>query len=111
MAGMTMRVIYDDQTETQPDDTAGETVKPKTRAEETQPDVDQFIVEITDAEGTPVYKDTYANLRAETDETDGKMELPWAATRWRSGSGGALLETRRLGTSRLFRNARFRNRK
>ena len=76
MAGMTMRVIYDDQTETQPDDTAGETVKPKTRAEETQPDVDQFIVEITDAEGTPVYKDTYANLRAETDETDGKMELP-----------------------------------
>lgn len=76
MAGMTMRVIYDDQTETQPDDTAGETVKPKTRAEETQPDVDQFIVEITDAEGTPVYKDTYANLRAETDETDGKMKLP-----------------------------------
>ncbi len=76
MAGMTMRVIYDDQTETQPDDTAGETVKPKTRAEEAQPDVDQFIVEITDAEGTPVYKDTYANLRAETDETDGKMELP-----------------------------------
>ena len=76
MAGMTMRVIYDDQTETQPDDTAGETVKPKTRAEETQPDVDQFIVEITDAEGTPVYKDTYANLRAETDETDGKKKLP-----------------------------------
>ncbi len=76
MAGMTMRVIYDDQTETQPDDTAGETVKPKTRAEEAQPDVDQFIVEITDAKGTPVYKDTYANLRAETDETDGKMELP-----------------------------------
>lgn len=76
MAGMTMRVIYDDQTETQPDDTAGETVKPKTRAEEAQPDVDQFIVEITDAEGTPVYKDTYANLRAETDETDGKMKLP-----------------------------------
>ena len=76
MAGMTMRVIYDDQTETQPDDTAGETVKPKTRAEETQPDVDQFIVEITDAEGTPVYKDTYANLRAETAETDGKKKLP-----------------------------------
>ncbi len=76
MAGMTMRVIYDDQTETQPDDTADETVKPKTRAEEAQPDVDQFIVEITDAEGTPVYKDTYANLRAETDETDGKKKLP-----------------------------------
>lgn len=76
MAGMTMRVIYDDQTETQPDDTAGETVKPKTRAEEAQPDVDQFIVEITDAEGTPVYKDTYANLRAETAETDGKKKLP-----------------------------------
>lgn len=76
MAGMTMRVIYDDQTETQPDDTAGETVKPKTRAEEAQPDVDQFIVEITDAEGASVYKDTYANLRAETDETDGKMKLP-----------------------------------
>ena len=76
MAGMTMRVIYDDQTETQPDDTAGETVKPKTRAEEAQPDVDQFIVEITDAEGASVYKDTYANLQAETAETDGKKKLP-----------------------------------
>ena len=27
MAGMTMRVIYDDQTDTQPDDTSSETVK------------------------------------------------------------------------------------
>lgn len=76
MAGMTMRVIYDDQTDTQPDDTSGETVKPQTRAEEAQPDVDEFIVEIFDAEGTSVYKDTYANLRTETAATDGKMELP-----------------------------------
>ena len=76
MAGMTMRVIYDDQTDTQPDDTSSETVKPQTRAEEAQPDVDEFIVEIFDAEGTTVYKDTYANLRTETAATDGKMELP-----------------------------------
>ena len=76
MAGMTMRVIYDDQTDTQPDDTSSETVKPQTRAEEAQPDVDEFIVEIFDAEGTSVYKDTYANLRTETAATDGKMELP-----------------------------------
>lgn len=76
MAGMTMRVIYDDQTDTQPDDTSSETVKPQTRAEEAQPDVDAFIVEIFDAEGTTVYKDTYANLRTETAATDGKMELP-----------------------------------
>lgn len=76
MAGMTMRVIYDDQTDTQPDDTSSETVKPQTRAEEAQPDVDEFIVEIFDAEGTTVYKDTYANLRTKTADTDGKMELP-----------------------------------
>lgn len=76
MAGMTMRVIYDDQTDTQPDDTSSETVKPQTRAEEAQPDVDEFIVEIFDAEGTSVYKDTYANLRTETAATDGKIELP-----------------------------------
>lgn len=76
MAGMTMRVIYDDQTDTQPDDTSSETVKPQTRAEEAQPDVDEFIVEIFDAEGTTVYKDTYANLQTETAATDGKMELP-----------------------------------
>lgn len=76
MAGMTMRVIYDDQTDTQPDDTSSETVKPQTRAEEAQPDVDAFIVEIFDAEGTTVYKDTYANLQTETADTDGKMELP-----------------------------------
>ena len=72
MAGMTMRVIYDDQTDTQPDDTSSETVKPQTRAEEAQPDVDEFIVEIFDAEGTSVYKDTYANLQTETAATDGK---------------------------------------
>lgn len=76
MAGMTIRVIYDDQTDTQPDDTSSETVKPQTRAEEAQPDVDEFIVEIFDAEGTSVYKDTYANLQTETAATDGKMELP-----------------------------------
>lgn len=76
MAGMTMRVIYDDQTDTQPDDTSSETVKPQTRAEEAQPDVDEFIVEIFDAEGTTVYKDTYANLQTKTADTDGKMELP-----------------------------------
>lgn len=76
MAGMTMRVIYDDQTDTQPDDTAGATAKPLTRAEEAQPDVDQFIVEIIDAGGTSVYKDTYAALRAEMEGTDGKKELP-----------------------------------
>lgn len=76
MAGMTMRVIYDDQTDTQPDDTSGETVKPQTRTEEAQPDVDGFIVEIFDAEGTTVYKDTYANLQTKTADTDGKMELP-----------------------------------
>ena len=50
--------------------------KPQTRAEEAQPDVDEFIVEIFDAEGTTVYKDTYANLQTKTADTDGKMELP-----------------------------------
>ncbi len=76
MAGMTMRVICDDRTDTQPDDTSGETVKPQTRAGEAQPDVDTFIVEIFDAKGASVYKDTYANLQAETAANDGRMELP-----------------------------------
>lgn len=76
MADMTMRVVVDDQTDTQPDDTSGETVKPRTRAEEAQPDVNGFIVEIIDAGGTSVYKDTYANLQAETAANDGKKELP-----------------------------------
>ena len=80
MAGMTMRVIYDDQTDTQPDDTSSETVKPQTRAEEAQPDVDEFIVEIFDAEGTTVYKDTYANRRIPT----ARWSFRRAATNWRS---------------------------
>ena len=66
MAGMTMRVIYDDQTDTQPDDTSSETVKPQTRAEEAQPDVDEFIVEIFDAEGTSVYSVSYTHLTLPT---------------------------------------------
>ena len=76
MAGMTMRVIYDDQTDTQPDDTAGASVKPLTRADEAQPDVDEFIVEIIDAEGTSFFNGTYAELQAETAANDGKKELP-----------------------------------
>ena len=111
MAGRRCRVIYDDQTDTQPDDTSSETVKPQTRAEEAQPDVDEFIVEIFDAEGTTVYKDTYANLlnqnggyRRQDGASDGQLQTG-------GPFGGTLLETRRLGPSGLFRGTRFCDRK
>lgn len=37
LADMSMRVVVDTDTETQPDDTSDETAKPTTRAEEAQP--------------------------------------------------------------------------
>ena len=79
-----MRVIYDDQTDTQPDDTSSETVKPQTRAEEAQPDVDESIVEIFDAEGTTVYRDTYANLQTQNGGDRRQDGALTAATNWRS---------------------------
>lgn len=78
LGDMTMRVIIDTQTETQPDDTGDETTKPASRAaadDATQPDVSGYLVEITDKEGQSVYKSTYAELGAKVTE-EGKLELP-----------------------------------
>lgn len=78
LGDMTMRVIIDTQTETQPDDTGDETTKPASRAaadDPTQPDVSGYLVEITDKEGQSVYKSTYAELGAKVTE-EGKLELP-----------------------------------
>ena len=73
---MNMRVVVDTDTETQPDDTSDETAKPQTRAEEAQPDVDAYIVEILDASGNPAYETkTYGQLMAVIAET-GHLELP-----------------------------------
>ena len=49
LADMSMRVVIDSDTETKPGDTSDETAKPQTRADEAQPDVDAYIVEILDA--------------------------------------------------------------
>lgn len=63
LGGMSMRVIYDDQTDIRPDDTSDETQKPAevsvTRA---NPDVANFIVEIFDQSTTSVFKKTYGEL-------------------------------------------------
>lgn len=78
LGDMTMRVIIDTQTETQPDDTGDETTKPASRAaadDAPQPDVSGYLVEITDKEGQSVYKSTYAELGAKVTE-EGKLELP-----------------------------------
>ncbi|MEG1865066.1 MAG: DUF4493 domain-containing protein [Alistipes sp.] len=58
--GLTMRVVYDTQTETDGDDTSGETERPLTRAE---PNTDNFVVEIFDAHEVSVLKMTYAELK------------------------------------------------
>lgn len=75
LADMSMRVVVDTDTETQPDDTSDETAKPTTRAEEAQPDVDAYIVEIRDASGKQVLKETYGNLMVSIGEA-GRLELP-----------------------------------
>lgn len=76
LEGLSMRVIYDAETETRPDDTANETQRPSTRADETQPAVDDFLVEILDAEGKSVLKQTYGELKTAFAGADNRLELP-----------------------------------
>lgn len=66
LEGLSMRVIYDAETETRPDDTANET----------QPAVDDFLVEILDAEGKSVLKQTYGELKTAFAGADNRLELP-----------------------------------
>ena len=73
LADMSMHVVVD--TETDPDDTSGETTKPTTtRANETQPDVNGYIVEILDASKKSVLKEKYGDLMTSIGET-GQLEL------------------------------------
>ena len=73
LEGLSMRVIYDAETETRPDDTANETQRPSTRADETQPAVDDFLVEILDAEGKSVLKQTYGELKTAFAGADNRL--------------------------------------
>lgn len=79
VSGLSMRVVYD-ETDVRPDDTSDQTQSPQavsgTRAE--QPDVDDFIVEILDADDAQVLKKTYAELKQQLAEP---MKLPVGAYR------------------------------
>ena len=74
LADMSMRVVIDSDTETKPGDTSDETAKPQTRADEVQPDVNAYIVEILDASKKSVLKEKYGDLMASINET-GRLEL------------------------------------
>lgn len=75
LAGMEMRVIVDDKTDTQPDDTDGETQRPSsTNATRAVPDVDGFMVELFDATDASVLKKTYGELKVEM--KDQPLTLP-----------------------------------
>lgn len=58
LSGLEMKVIYDGETETMPDDTAGAS----TRA--TTPQVDDFILEVVNARGESVASKSYAEWKA-----------------------------------------------
>lgn len=63
LSNMGLRVIYDTQTDTSDEDTSGETTKPSSRAAQTQPASDDFIIEIFDAKDVSVIKMTYDELK------------------------------------------------
>lgn len=73
LSDMSMRIVV--ETETQPDDTSGETQKPQSRAAEAQPDVDGFIVTFTNAAGEVVLEKSYGELKGLAEGT-GTVELP-----------------------------------
>lgn len=80
LAGMTMRVVTDADTDTQPDDTSGETSRPektaaKTRADEAQPDVSGYLVEFFTADGESKLAAKYSELGTHLN-ADGNLELP-----------------------------------
>lgn len=79
---MSLNVVYDEQTDTKPDDTDDETQRPSalslTRAQ-TRPAPDDFIVEIFDAANASVLTKTYGELKAELEQTP--LELPVGAYR------------------------------
>lgn len=76
LEGLSMRVIYDAETEIRPDDTEDETQRPSTRADEAQPAVEDFLVEIFDASGKSVLKQTYGELQTAFAGADNRLELP-----------------------------------
>lgn len=74
LGGMSVRVIYDAQTEVRPDDTAGETTGAATRTEAA---TDDFIVGIYDAAGAEVLKESYGALKTRFDQAENnRLELP-----------------------------------
>ncbi len=69
-----LRVVVDTDTETMPDDTAGETEQPAALSTRAGVDTDAFLVDIVDAQGAAVYSGTYGELAAEL--AQGPKELP-----------------------------------
>ncbi len=67
--GLKLRVIVDSKTDIQPDDTKDETKTPKSSTAlssraEGDLDVNRFLVDITDSEGTSHFSGSYAELKA-----------------------------------------------
>lgn len=75
LADMSMRVVVDTDTETQPDDTSDETAKPTTRAEEAQPTSTHTSSKFATHPASQVLKETYGNLMVSIGEA-GRLELP-----------------------------------
>lgn len=59
---MDLRVIFDAETDTRPDDTKDETQKPSATSTRTAPDTSGYTVEIFNADNVSVYKSTYGEL-------------------------------------------------
>ncbi len=72
LGGMSVRVIYDSETEVRPDDTGT-----RGGAVRTQPATDDFIVTIVDASGKSVLEESYGALKTRFDEAeDNRIALP-----------------------------------
>lgn len=69
---LAMKVVYDGETETMPDDTQSEQSKASVSSTRTNPSVEEFIVEIVDASGVSVAKKTYGEWQEQTEP----IELP-----------------------------------
>lgn len=71
---MDLRVIYDAETDTRPDDTKDQTQKPSAASTRTAPDTSGYTVEIFNSENTSVHKSTYAELLEDLNKEP--MKLP-----------------------------------
>ena len=70
LGGMSVNVIYDSDTETQPSQAT------QSQATRLSPASDSFLITITNAQGEAVLEVTYGELKAMFNNNDGRIELP-----------------------------------